>query len=357
MKKTAIIVTVVLLVTVLTVLVSAAGRTRKLDTDYELNFEGNTAICTAIVTGETKSDFVQVTMRLKRENTVLRTWYREGYFQVAAEETCGSLTGGEVYTLEIIAKINGEIQPAMSTSRACPGGTTPTTQPTVPPTTHPTVPPTIHPTIPPTQPTVLPLQPTVPPTTPVTPGLANTGYMFVYKGENPFLGMNPDLSGCKFGCFYWVDKTTWEVTLISDEAISDYTAEGAFVYYVKTAEPTKVYRADIADFSQYKVIYESAHGKVSDMLIDTVIIREQLVLQFVADDMKFVILDLNTGEDTVLTEQYYIQTAMFDHGSASTWEGLTDFVFWGKLDENDTLQSYRYFIQTGEIREEGECAD
>ena len=222
----------------------------------------------------------------------------------------------------------------------------PTTQPTAAPTT----PTTVHPTVPITK-------PTVPPTTPVTPTLGDTGYAFVYKGENPFWGINPNLSACVAGHLYWVDKTTQAVTCISNESVSDHITEGVFVYYVKTAEPTKIYRTNIGDFSRCEVIYESVHGKISNMLIDTVTIQEQLVLQFVADNRKFVVVDLNTGEDAVLTEQYYIQSAMFDHGSADTWKGLADFVFWGKLDENDSVKSYRYFIQTGEIREEEECAD
>lgn len=195
----------------------------------------------------------------------------------------------------------------------------------------------------------------VPATNPPEPD--ETGYTFIYKGSAPFIGIDPDCSECTVGHLYWVDKTTEKVTPILEEQTLESIQEGAYVYYVKTAEPTKIYRTSIDGFSQHKMIYESTYGKVSAMLIDTFTIREQLVLQFVADNKKFVVLDLDSGEDVVVIEQYYIQSAMFDHSNTDTWEEQTDLVFWGKLDEDDSIQSYRYFIQTGEIREEGECTD
>jgi hypothetical protein len=195
----------------------------------------------------------------------------------------------------------------------------------------------------------------VPTTNP--PALDETGYSFIYDGDAPFIGIDADYSGCTVGHLYWVDKTSGEVSLILAEPVLESMGEGAYVYYVKADEPMKIYRTPIGAFAQHGMIYESTHGKVSEMLIDTYVIREQLVLQFVADKKKFVVLDLNTGEDTILTEQYYIRSAMFDHSCTDTWDEQTNFVFWGKLDENDSIQSYRYFIKTGEIRQEGECAD
>ena len=195
----------------------------------------------------------------------------------------------------------------------------------------------------------------VPATNP--PEFDKTGYTFIYKGSAPFIGIDPDCSGCTVSHLYWVDKTTEDVTPILEEPVLESIQEGAYVYYVKADEPTKVYRTAIGEFSKHEMLYESSHGKVSAMVIDTHTIRTQTILQFVADNKKFVILDLETGKDTVLLEQYYIKAAMFDHSSTDTWEEQTDFVFWGKLDENDFVQSYRYFTKTEEIREEGECAD
>lgn len=184
-----------------------------------------------------------------------------------------------------------------------------------------------------------------------------TGYSFVYKGTTPFISFDADYSDCTVGYLYWVDKTSGEVTSIMEEQVLESIQEGEYVYYVKEAEPTKIYRTRIGEFLQHETIYESNHGKVSAMLIDTHTIREQLVLQFVADEKKFVVLNLDTGETAILTEQYYIQSAMFDHSCTDTWEEQTDFIFWGKIDENHSVQSYRCFMKTGEIRIEGECAD
>ena len=195
----------------------------------------------------------------------------------------------------------------------------------------------------------------VPTTNPPEPD--QTGYSFVYKGTTPFISFDADYSDCTVGYLYWVDKTSGEVTSIMEEQVLEPIQEGEYVYYVKEEEPTKIYRTRIGEFLQHEMIYESNHGKVSAMLIDTYTIREQLVLQFVADEKKFVVLNLDTGETAILTEQYYIQSAMFDHSCTDTWEEQTDFIFWGKIDENHSVQSYRCFMKTGEIRIEGECAD
>ena len=178
MKKTAIIVSVVLVITAVALLLGAAANTRKLDADYDLDFNGTTAICTAVVTGERKDDFIQVTMRLKQENVIWKTWNQEGYFQVALEGTCEDLIKNKVYTLEISAKINGNPQPVLVVSKACSGivptqPTIPTTQPTIP-TTQPTTAPTTQPTVPPATdpwwvtPTTVPTQPSTKPTQPIT---------------------------------------------------------------------------------------------------------------------------------------------------------------------------------------------
>lgn len=206
---------------------------------------------------------------------------------------------------------------------------------------------------------VAPPTSSVPPTVPTTlpADLDKTGYSFIYKGYAPFISIDPDCSECTVGHLYWVDKITEKVTHILEEQTQESIVESGYVYYVKAEEPTKIYRTPISDFSRHEMIYESAHGKISDIKIDTYTICKQLVLQFVADEKKFVILELDTGEDAVLTEQYYIQAAMFDYSITDTWEEQTVFVFWGKIDESDSVKEYKYVIATGEIFEQSECAD
>ena len=196
----------------------------------------------------------------------------------------------------------------------------------------------------------------IPATNPLEPD--ETGYSFVYDGTAPFIGIDADCSGCTVGHLYWVDKTSGDVTPILEEPALESIEEGAYVYYVKSDEPTKIYRTPIEEFSQHEIIYESTYGKVSKILIDTFVVRKELVLQFVADNKKFVVLDLTTGEDHVLLEQYYIKSAYFSDSCSDTWIEQNIIVFRGRVNENDTTKVYRYFRNTGTLREiQEQCED
>lgn len=195
----------------------------------------------------------------------------------------------------------------------------------------------------------------VPATTPPEP--ADTGYAFIYKGDNPFTGIDPDFSGCAVGHLYWIDIATSAVTVILGEPVLNVVQEGAYVYYVKADEPTKIYRTPIADFSQLEMIYESTHGKVSAMVIDTFTIRAQTIMQFVADNRKFVILDLETGEDTLLLEQYYIRQALFNDNGTNTWQEQNVIYFEGKPTKDDIDWDYLYYRDTGKVRLENHFYD
>ena len=199
-----------------------------------------------------------------------------------------------------------------------------------------------------------------PPTTPSTtnpPEPDETGYTFIYDGTAPFIGMDADYSGCTVGHLYWVDKTTKEVTTVLEEQVLESIQEGAYIYYVKAGESTKIYRTPIGEFLTHEVIYESTHGEISAMVIDTLTIGKQFIMQFVADNKKFVVLDLNTGEDVVLMEQYYISAALFADNWTDTWEGQNIIYFDGQPTENDRNWDYLYYRDTGEVRLENNFYD
>ena len=212
---------------------------------------------------------------------------------------------------------------------------------------------------------IFPTDSGVPPTSapPTTPPATNppepdeTGYTFIYKGYPPFVGIDPDCSRCTVGNLYWVDLATEEVTTILEEQVLESIQEGAYIYYVKAGESTKIYRTPIGEFSTHEVIYESTHGKVSAMVIDTLTIGKQFIMQFVADNKKFVVLDLNTGEDVVLMEQYYISAALFEDNWTDTWEEQNVIFFSGQPTENDRNWDYLYYRDTGEVRLENNFYD
>ena len=156
----------------------------------------------------------------------------------------------------------------------------------------------------------LPSSNTVPPTSSVPtttpPEPANTGYAIIYEDDYTFTSIDPDFSECTVGYLYWIDIATSEVTPILEEQVLNDVQEGAYVYYVKAAEPTKIYRTPIGGFSQHEMIYETTHGKVSGL---TIYPGVENYLQFVADNKKFVVMEFDTGEETVLMEQCYINFA------------------------------------------------
>lgn len=195
--------------------------------------------------------------------------------------------------------------------------------------------------------------------TPITnpPEPDETGYTFIYRGSAPFISIDADYTGCTVGHLYWVDKATEEVTPILEQPTLESIQEGAYVYYVKADEPTKIYCSSFGDFSQHTMIYNCTHGAVSAMLIDTYTIREQLVLQFVADEKKFVVLDLTTGEDHVLMEQYYIRRALFSDSCSDTWAEQNIILFYGRLEKDAPFRPYMCYLETGELREMSEHAD
>lgn len=202
--------------------------------------------------------------------------------------------------------------------------------------------------------TVTPPSSSVPATsTPATSAPAvdvHDGCAFIYYGPQ-FVVIIPDWrpDEALVNHLYWVVRSTKEYTLICDEPVIAYTATDTHVYFVKESEPTKIYVTQIGDFTNQQLIYESTYGKVSYMIV---ISNATEFLQFVADEKKFVMLDMSTGECTVLMEQYYISNAYMEGtGDGKTWNNW--IWFQGKPTENDPPnKQYFYYRDTGEIEED-----
>ena len=187
----------------------------------------------------------------------------------------------------------------------------------------------------------------VPTTTPhsTTPN-ADTGYIRLHTEYIGPLWDEYDLSECVIGYLYWLDKETHEVTLLLAEPLAMYSQEGLYIYYVKEADPTKVYRMLFADPSQHELVYESTHGKITSMSVYSDL---KDLLQFVADEKKFVVYDMVSGESSILMEQYYINCAwMYGTGDGVTWSEIIEFE--GKHTENDSPYTiYVYNRVTGAL--------
>ena len=190
----------------------------------------------------------------------------------------------------------------------------------------------------------------VPPTSSVPPTTSRNNYCFIYSGNNSLINdnINPDLSGCTIGRLYWLNGTTGEIMLVSDEKVVAWTVQGRYwggpyAYYVKEAEPTKIYRTVVGDFSQHEVIHETAYGDISHI---TSCYEIEQYLQIVTDYKKFAVLELDTSKETVLMEQHYISDAFLSgkNGVPSDY-----IIFTGKHTEDEVQdEHYVYYRSNGE---------
>lgn len=176
------------------------------------------------------------------------------------------------------------------------------------------------------------------------------GRAFVTHDE-PVVELMPDWvppAECLVDHLYWVVESTKECILICDEPIysRSYTTTDTHIFFVKESEPTKIYRTPIGDFENHQLFYESAYGKVTYMTF----ISKLDCLQFVADEKKFVQLDMSSGESTVLMEQYYIEFAYLEAVPLQDDIELREWIwFSGKPTEDAPQGDYFYYWQTGEI--------
>ena len=182
--------------------------------------------------------------------------------------------------------------------------------------------------------------------TPATTFDPNSGYLWLHR---EYIGPGWDeynLSDCVVGYLYWLDKETHEVTLLLAELISMRAQEGSYIYYVKEAEPTKVYRMLFTDPTQHELVYESTYGNITYIEVASDL---SSLLQFVADEKKFVVYDMVSGESSVLMEQYYINCAwMYGTEDGVTWSEIIEFE--GKHTENDSPYTiYVYNRITGAL--------
>ena len=157
------------------------------------------------------------------------------------------------------------------------------------------------------------------------------------------------------GALYYLDDIKEETHLVFDGPVIAWGNSYESVFFVKEAEPTKIYAAPIADLTQHRVIYESPVGAINFIYTDTYRHWKD-VLQFVEGNKRFVWMDLTKGETEVLMEQYYIEKAVlsapregFLLSPAESWRDFRAIWFVGKLNEDEALEEYTYFIDTGKV--------
>lgn len=174
---------------------------------------------------------------------------------------------------------------------------------------------------------------------------------FVFKGESPYMGLNPDISNCEIDYFYCYNEKTGEVTLVCPEPVlndSMVKTEEALLF-VKESDPTKIFSAPWSDLSQHTVVYQSDGAPIHNFYV-SYLFPDIPNAVWVEGNKKLIGYNNTTGKLEVLLEQYYIESAYRNY---SLRDGkVTTIYLWfrGKTSEDGPLTEYLYYPDTGELK-------
>lgn len=174
---------------------------------------------------------------------------------------------------------------------------------------------------------------------------------FLYEGKNPFYWVTPDVSGCDSEHLYYYHEKSGKVAPICDEPVLCYNYDNSALYFVKAAEPNKLYRAPLTNLKDQRVIYESDFGAINDIYAEKIGAYIN-TLMLTEGNKRGVLLDLVTGESEIFIEQYYFELATIEDMQMVDGKRTYNRIwFRGKLNEEDTLKDYLYYIDTGKVIE------
>lgn len=110
---------VMVLVMLMGVAAQATGPMRAPSVKPELSFQGTTALCSALVRGNTTKDKVVATAKLWHGSICLGTWTKSGTSYVLVKGSA-PVSKGKTYKLTVDYTINGVKQPQKAITRTCP---------------------------------------------------------------------------------------------------------------------------------------------------------------------------------------------------------------------------------------------
>lgn len=84
-----------------------------------LQFDGTTAICTALCRGENTTDQIRATLTLYQGSSRIDSWSGSGTWSATVSGQC-KVQSGKTYKLTLTYSINGVSQPSVSVSNTCP---------------------------------------------------------------------------------------------------------------------------------------------------------------------------------------------------------------------------------------------
>ena len=103
-----------LVIVILVGIISQTASARSIMDDFELNFNGTTAICTFSVVNVGCD--IKATMTLWQGSTKVQSWTETGYGMIYMNEQC-TVSKGKTYTLEVSYTVNGASKPAQSITK------------------------------------------------------------------------------------------------------------------------------------------------------------------------------------------------------------------------------------------------
>ena len=175
--------------------------------------------------------------------------------------------------------------------------------------------------------------------------------VFLYEGKQPFQSVTVDVSQCQLDHLYYYYEKSGEVVPICDEPVACYGDNPSGFYFVKKAEPNKIYSAPLTNLAEQFVLNTSDFGPVCEIYAGD-IGADANVLMLTVDNKRGVLLDLASGETEVFIQQYYIEDTII--GDLLKTDGKWTYNkiwFRGKLHEEDTLKDYFYWIDSDSITE------
>jgi len=219
---------------------------------------------------------------------------------------------------------------------------------TNPGTQVPTQAPTVAPTAAPTE---RPTEPTIPPTEPIPDSYGAPVIYGEWEGDPALQKVN--VSGCVKGYLYYLDFKNDRLFTVLEEEVLLKAGNDNYVFYVKASEPNRIYMTPKANFQQHTLLYESTSGAIT-LVHDACLLQyDNELLCLTTDNKKMLLFNITTGETELVAEQYNVQKwSVIDNSQkVDSWRAYYDIYFVGKLSEDDELDEYCYYRDTGIVEE------
>ena len=180
------------------------------------------------------------------------------------------------------------------------------------------------------------------------------GYSTVYDGTVYNHWGDIDVSGCKLGALYYLDEYARKLHFVCEDPVIKHQTFSNIVFFVKAAEPDKIYAAPLYDLTRHTLVYQTHSGTINALCVPPLDIKNA-ALQITEDNKRLVWLDIATGSTEIILELYYMEIASVDdwrkneEKPGESWQDYKRMYFVGNANEEDPIDDYWFYFETGEI--------